>query len=73
MQSKKEEIEHKYSHLLQILETERAEKWQLLKQCEDQGQQLKDLRLEVNILFHRSTAHTLLQNKRFKLGVSPLH
>ena len=47
LQTKKEDFEHKYSHVLQILETERNGTWQLLQQCQDQAQQLKDLRQEV--------------------------
>ncbi|XP_065059652.1 ras-specific guanine nucleotide-releasing factor 2-like isoform X2 [Rhopilema esculentum] len=47
LQTKKEDFEHKYSHVVQILESERAGAWQLLQQCQDQAHQLKDLRQEI--------------------------
>ena len=48
LQTRKDDIEHKYCHVVQILDSERAGAWQLLQQCQEQAQQLKDLRQEVS-------------------------
>jgi len=47
LQTRKDDIEHKYCHVVQILDSERAGAWQLLQQCQEQAQQLKDLRQEI--------------------------
>ena len=50
LQSEKEELEKKYIHITQILESEKTAKWQLLQQCEEQGQLVASLKSEVNNL-----------------------
>ena len=47
VQSEKDELEQKYLHLLQILESEKTARWQLLQQCEEQAEQIKSLKNEV--------------------------
>ena len=46
LQSEKEELEKKYIHYIQILESEKTAKWQLLQQCEEQGQLVSSLKTE---------------------------
>lgn len=36
---------------MQILESEKTAKWQLLQQCEEQGQLVSSLKAEVNFIF----------------------
>ena len=47
LQSEKEELEKKYIHVLQILESEKTAKWQLLQQCEEQAELVSSLKTEV--------------------------
>ena len=47
LQSQKAELEKKYVHVLQILESEKTAKWQLLQHCEEQGQLVTSLKAEV--------------------------
>ena len=49
LQSEKEELEKKYIHVLQILESEKTAKWQLLQQCEEQAELVSSLKTEVPI------------------------
>eukprot|EP00794_Sanderia_malayensis_P009753 gene9753-10750_t len=63
LQTKKEDFEHKYLHVMQVLESERAGRWQLLQQCQEQTQQLKDLRLEVANLRRRESQVTMAANE----------
>lgn len=51
LQSEKEELRKKYIHIMQILESEKTAKWQLLQQCEEQGQLVSSLKAEVNFIF----------------------
>lgn len=51
LQSEKEELRKKYIHVMQILESEKTAKWQLLQQCEEQGQLVSSLKAEVNFIF----------------------
>lgn len=51
LQSEKEELEKKYVHIVQILESEKTAKWQLLQQCEDQAQIVSSLKEEVYIQY----------------------
>ena len=60
LQTRKEDFEHKYCHVLQILDSERAGAWQLLQQCQDQAQQLKDLRQEVGLFISALKINGLL-------------
>lgn len=50
LQSEKEELEKKYIHVLQILESEKTAKWQLLQQCEEQAALVSSLKTEVHHL-----------------------
>ena len=54
MLSSKEELEKKYIHTLQILESEKTAKWQLLQQCEEQSAVITSLKAEVSAdtLYH---------------------
>ena len=47
LQSEKEELEKKYIHVVQILESEKTAKWQLLQQCEEQAELVSSLKSEV--------------------------
>ena len=40
-------MEKKYIHVMQILDSEKTAKWQLLQQCEEQGQLVSNLKTEV--------------------------
>lgn len=51
VQSEKQELEKKYIHVMQILDSEKTAKWQLLQQCEEQGQLVSNLKTEVCHLF----------------------
>lgn len=56
LQSEKEELEKKYIHIMQILESEKTAKWQLLQQCEEQGQLVSSLKAEVAALRKQKAA-----------------
>jgi len=56
LQSEKEELRKKYIHVMQILESEKTAKWQLLQQCEEQGQLVSSLKAEVAALRKQKTA-----------------
>ncbi|CAG7826067.1 unnamed protein product, partial [Allacma fusca] len=43
----KEELEQKYLHLLQIVESEKTAKWQYTVQCEQLASEIKKLRSEL--------------------------
>lgn len=47
LQSEKEKLQKKYVHVMQILESEKTAKWQLLQQCEEQGQLISSLKSQV--------------------------
>jgi len=44
----KEELEQKYIHLVQIVESEKTAKWQYTQQCEEYLEEIKKLRKEVS-------------------------
>lgn len=58
LQSEKEELEKKYIHYIQILESEKTAKWQLLQQCEEQGQLVSSLKTELASLQKENAAQT---------------
>ena len=47
IQLEKEELQKKYVHVAQILESEKTARWQLLQQCEEQSEQIASLRAQV--------------------------
>ena len=42
-----EELEQKYLHLLQVVESEKTAKWQYTQHCEELTEEIKKLRTEV--------------------------
>lgn len=61
LQSEKEELEKKYIHVLQILESEKTAKWQLLQQCEEQAELVSSLKTEVRA-FSSSVSSCVCRN-----------
>lgn len=41
------ELDEKYNHLVQVMESEKTAKWQLMQQCNDQVETIAILRNEV--------------------------
>jgi hypothetical protein len=41
------ELDEKYNHLVQVMESEKTLKWQLMQQCDDQAETIAILRNEV--------------------------
>ena len=49
-QLEKEELQKKYIHVAQILESEKTARWQLLQQCEEQSEQIASLKAQVQFV-----------------------
>ncbi|XP_066274994.1 ras-specific guanine nucleotide-releasing factor 1-like isoform X2 [Branchiostoma lanceolatum] len=47
LSQQREELEQKYLHLLQIVESEKTAKWQLMQQCEEQSLEIRRLKREL--------------------------
>jgi len=56
LQSEKEKLQKKYVHVMQILESEKTAKWQLLQQCEEQGQLISSLKSQLATLQKQKAA-----------------
>ncbi|XP_078617291.1 ras-specific guanine nucleotide-releasing factor 1-like [Branchiostoma floridae x Branchiostoma japonicum] len=48
LSQQREELEQKYLHLLQIVESEKTAKWQLMQQCEEQSLEIRRFKRERN-------------------------
>ena len=41
------ELDEKYNHLVQVMESEKTARWQLMQHCDDQAETIAILRAEV--------------------------